>query len=199
MKEITRIVAKEFNVDYHTLFTKTRERKFVEARQSAMFMIKEKHPLSTLHEIGDFFNRDHSTVLHAYKTVKDLIETNKVFSRKIAIARHKCDNIKPVKIVYIAHPISGDVDGNVKKILEIVKSINFLNPFVIPFAPYISDVLALDDSIQEQREKGIANNIYILESGIVNELWVYGDNITKGIKKEIEIATANNIEVVFKS
>lgn len=198
MKEITKIVAALFNVEYEALFTISKKRPIVTARQVAMYIIKDKTKYS-LAFIGSFFNRDHATVLHANKTIKNLMEFDKEFRIKVNIAKHKCKDINYKRLVYIAHPISGDVQGNVSKILEIVKSINLLNTNVIPFAPYIADVLALDDTIPEQREKGIQNNLFVLESGCVNELWVYGNEITAGIKKEIEIATKHNIEVVFKN
>jgi hypothetical protein len=198
MKEITKIVGEVFNIEYKNIFLKSNKRHIVTARQVAMYIIalQTKHSLA---HIGSFFERDHATVLHAKKTISNLKETDKEFRIKVNIAIHKCNNINHKKIVYIAHPISGDVEGNVSKILEIIKSINLLNPNIIPFAPYIADVLALNDSIPEQREKGIQNNLFVLESGCVNELWVYGTEITEGVKREIEIATKHDIEVVFKN
>ena len=198
MKEITKIVGEVFNIEYNKIFLKSNKRSIVTARQVSMYIIalQTKHSLAY---IGSFFERDHSTVLHAKKTVKNIMETDKGFRIKVNIAIHKCQNINYKKLVYIAHPISGDVKCNVSKILEIVKSVNLLNPNVIPFAPYISDVLAMDDTIPEQREKGISNNLFVLESGCVDELWVYGNTITEGIKREIEVATKHDIEVVFKN
>ena len=52
----------------------TRKRKHVEIRQLTMYFMTE-HTKSSLSEIGKFFNRDHATVLHAKKTIKNLIET----------------------------------------------------------------------------------------------------------------------------
>lgn len=101
-----------------------------------------------------------------------------------------------MKIVYIAHPIGGDVKGNVRKILAIVKKINLNMPDVVPFAPYIADVLAMDDDIKEQRERGIKNDKEILMSGIVKELWLYGRKISGGMEDEIETAFDYNIPVI---
>ena len=103
------------------------------------------------------------------------------------------------RIVYIAHPISNDIKGNVEKILKIVKEINLTEPKVIPFVPYLADVLSLDDSIPEHRKKGISNNINYLKSGIVSELRVYGDFISKGVAEEIAIAREFKIPVIYKS
>jgi hypothetical protein len=101
-----------------------------------------------------------------------------------------------MKIVYIVHPISGDISGNIQKILKIVKDINLSKPDIVPFAPYITDVLALDDNDPTQRERGIANDIAILHTGMVNELWVYGPKISAGMKAEIKLAFELSIPIV---
>jgi len=51
-----------------------------------------------------------------------------------------------MRICYIAHPISGDVKGNIKKVIKIVREINLAHPDVVPFVPYLSDLYALDDN-----------------------------------------------------
>lgn len=102
-----------------------------------------------------------------------------------------------MKIAYIVHPIAGDVHGNIQKILKIVKEINLTKPDVVPFAPYIADVLAMDDNDSKQRERGLDNDLAILDSGMVNELWVYGHEITGGMRDEIELATIKRIPVII--
>ncbi len=63
---------------------KTRCRDVVEARQIAMFMMRKQTNLS-LARIGMLCgNRDHATVLHAERTVTNLLETNKEFNRQYA-------------------------------------------------------------------------------------------------------------------
>jgi len=58
----------------------TRKRRVVEARQVAMYYFKKvaNHDLA-LARIGGFFGKDHATVLHAIRTVKNLLETDIVF------------------------------------------------------------------------------------------------------------------------
>lgn len=56
MKEITKIVAEVFGIEYHLLFTKTRKRNVVVARQVAMYVIKKKVDTNSLANIGAFFN-----------------------------------------------------------------------------------------------------------------------------------------------
>ena len=101
-----------------------------------------------------------------------------------------------MKIAYIAHPVSGDIAGNIEKILAIVKRINLERTDVVPFAPYIMDLLCLDDNDPEQRTRGISNDIAILRSGLVDELWIYGPKITGGMQAEIDLAWELNIPVL---
>jgi hypothetical protein len=104
-----------------------------------------------------------------------------------------------MKIVYIAHPVGGDVHANIEKILAIIKEINTTQADVVPFAPYIADILAMDDNDPAQRERGILNDLTILKSGMINELWVYGSKISSGVKAEIELAFELNISVIVMS
>ena len=103
-----------------------------------------------------------------------------------------------MKIVYIAHPIGGDVSANVQKILAIVKHINLTMPGVVPFAPYIVDVLAMNDDVPLERERGIRNCFTILNSEIVDQVWLYGPTITAGMKAEVDLALDNVIPVYVK-
>ena len=64
-------------------------------------------------------------------------------------------------VAYIAHPIGGDVINNLKKIEAIGRQINLSEPNVIPFAHYYFDCNTLDDNNQEERERGIKNDIVI--------------------------------------
>lgn len=103
------------------------------------------------------------------------------------------------KLVYIVHPIKGDVMDNVERILRIVRDINLNCKNVIPFAPYLADVLALNDDNPEERKRGIRNDKYILASGIVDEIWVYGDRVTQGMSDEIKLAFKLDIPIVTVS
>ena len=102
-----------------------------------------------------------------------------------------------MKIIYLAHPISGDVDGNIKKILKIVRYINLTEPDTFPFAHYLVDCQALDDTNPEERTRGLRNNIAIFQKkGFLDELRLYGNHISYGMRCEIELAQANNIPII---
>lgn len=100
------------------------------------------------------------------------------------------------KIIYIAHPIGGDVELNVAKVLAIVKDLNMSGLPIVPFAPYIVDVLALDDNDPDQRARGFENNRDLLNW--VDEIWLYGGRISIGMQREIDWANELKIPVIQK-
>lgn len=104
-----------------------------------------------------------------------------------------------MKIAYIAHPISGDIDGNIIKILAIIKHINLNEPDTVPFAPYLTDCLALDDNIPEQRSRGIYNDIALFHRGVIDEVRLYGSKISNGMKAEVDLAMELGIPVLAYS
>jgi hypothetical protein len=103
------------------------------------------------------------------------------------------------KIVYIAHPISGDIAGNLNKICLIIRNINLTEPDIVPFAHYITDCHCLNDDIPEERASGIRNDEAFFRAGFINEVWLYGDRISNGMKHEIELAKKLGIPVISKS
>ena len=76
-------VCEHYNIEESVIHTKTRKREIVQVRQIAMFLAK-KHTDNSASKIGQLIGkRDHATVLHACKTVKDLIEVDKAFKTEI--------------------------------------------------------------------------------------------------------------------
>ena len=101
-----------------------------------------------------------------------------------------------IKIVYICHPISGDIKGNLEKIRLIVREINLTEPDVVPFAPYWLDCFALDDNIPAERERGIKNDHELFNRKFIDELWLFGDRLSNGMKAEMQLAISLGIKVV---
>ncbi|MCD4773289.1 MAG: chromosomal replication initiator protein DnaA [Bacteroidales bacterium] len=76
---IQKIVCDYFDITLDMINSKTRKREIVQARQIAMFFSK-RHTKSSLATIGlHCGNKDHATVLHACKTINNLIDTDKQF------------------------------------------------------------------------------------------------------------------------
>lgn len=88
LKEITtdnikEIVAKQFNVSIHDLSGKRRTQNIAMARQVAMYLCR-KHTARSFPEIGAIFGgRDHSTVIHAIKTVSDRLLSDTILNESI--------------------------------------------------------------------------------------------------------------------
>ena len=76
---IPKIVSDYFKIPIDMINSKTRKREIVQARQIAMYFSK-KFTKSSLATIGIHCgNKDHATVLHACRTVNNLIDTDKQF------------------------------------------------------------------------------------------------------------------------
>ncbi len=86
---IQKVVAGYFDMDVSTLQSKTRKRHIVQARQVAMFFAKQLTKASLASIGSQIGQRDHATVLHACKTVNDLVETDKQFRKYVEEIRDK--------------------------------------------------------------------------------------------------------------
>ncbi|NDV81150.1 chromosomal replication initiator protein DnaA [Bacteroides sp. 51] len=76
---IIETVCQHFEIDTSVIHTKSRKREVVQVRQIAMFLAK-KHTDSSSSKIGQLIGgKDHATVLHACKIVKELCEVDKTF------------------------------------------------------------------------------------------------------------------------
>lgn len=103
-----------------------------------------------------------------------------------------------MKIIYIAHPISGSIEENLADIRRIVRKINLTMPDVVPFVPYYADIVSLGDTIPEERDRGIANDTAVLRSGCVKEMWLTGHRISYGMAQEVHLAESLGIPIVYK-
>jgi len=76
---IQKMVCDYFNISVEQMHSSSRKREIVQARQLAMYFAKTMTK-SSLASIGvDIGGKDHATVLHAVRTVKNLIDTDKHF------------------------------------------------------------------------------------------------------------------------
>ena len=83
LSEIKEAVCEYYNLDIKDIQTKSRKREVAQARQVAMYLAR-KYTKKSLSVIGsEIGNRDHATVLHACKTVENLIETDKTIRQSL--------------------------------------------------------------------------------------------------------------------
>ena len=100
-----------------------------------------------------------------------------------------------MRVVYIAHPIGGDVDNNIQKVIKIIRTINLTENDIVPLAPYIESVYSLDDTKRKEKAKGIANNVALFRKGVIDELRLYGNRISDGMWDEIKLANELGIPI----
>ncbi len=74
---IQKIVSEYFGIPVETINTNTRRREIAQPRQICMYFAKEftQYPLSTIGQ--NCGNKDHATVLHAHRVIRDLYDTDK--------------------------------------------------------------------------------------------------------------------------
>lgn len=87
---IDALCAQEWQIPLDRLYTRTRERKVVEARQMAMYL-RVTRERSSYAAAGKPYDRDHATAIHAVRTVRDLMKTDKAFMEK---ARRVIDTLE---------------------------------------------------------------------------------------------------------
>ena len=76
---IQKVVCEFFNLNPEAITSKTRKREIVQARQIAMYFAKGMTKLSLATIGAQIGGKDHATVLHACKTVNNLIDTDRQF------------------------------------------------------------------------------------------------------------------------
>ena len=76
---IQKVVCDYFNLNSDAITSKTRKREIVQARQIAMYFAKNMTKLSLATIGAQIGGKDHATVLHACKTVNNLIDTDRQF------------------------------------------------------------------------------------------------------------------------
>lgn len=83
IEKIQRVVCDYFELSLDVLHSKSRKREIVQARQIAMYLAKN-YTKNSLQNIGQQIGkRDHATVLHACKTVNNLMDTDKSFKSSL--------------------------------------------------------------------------------------------------------------------
>lgn len=101
------------------------------------------------------------------------------------------------KRVYIAHPIGGDVPGNVAKVKSIMKQVLDSGFNVMPLAPYLTMLELLNDEDPADRQRGMNSNKAYFDKRFIDELWVCGEH-SAGVRLEIAWARENGIPVIKK-
>ena len=96
-----------------------------------------------------------------------------------------------MKLIYVASPYAGDIENNIQYAKQACKYV--LNQGKAFFCPHLLYPQILDDSNPEERKIGIILGMEVLKK--CDEIWVFGENISKGMSEEIEFAKERGIPV----
>lgn len=101
------------------------------------------------------------------------------------------------KMVFIAHPISDDPEGNTRKVLEICRQIHTAD--IIPLFPGL--VFRMYLSQIDAKAKALARMAIeeYFRSGVVDEVWFYVAKLSSGMLFELKLAEKYGVRVVAKS
>ena len=109
----------------------------------------------------------------------------------VAIEKEKRKRFKP--IVYICSPYAGDVEVNTANAKRYCRFAYRSN--AIPIAPHLLYPQFLNDADPDEREDGLFMGLVLLSK--CRELWVFGDNISRGMQAEIAKAKNRNMTVRY--
>lgn len=81
-------VCSYFSISFHKLLTKRRYKELVLARQIIIYFLRKHLGLSWT-EIGKVFNRDHTTAIHSFTSVRDYFDTDEWFRKQVMEIENK--------------------------------------------------------------------------------------------------------------
>ena len=96
---------------------------------------------------------------------------------------------KESPIVYICSPYSGDVTGNIDKACKYSRFA--VDEGYVPITPH----LYLPLFISEEAERDLATSVGLYLMDACSELWVCGDRISDGMRREIAYAVEAGIQI----
>lgn len=95
--------------------------------------------------------------------------------------------------VFICSPFGGDVAGNTEKARTYMRFAIQMN--TTPIAPHLLYPQVLDDTASDQRDVGIGFGLVWLNK--CREVWVFGNHISEGMRREIFHAKKRRIPVRY--
>jgi hypothetical protein len=93
--------------------------------------------------------------------------------------------------VYICSPLKGEIHGNIKTALRYCRYA--VKRGKLPIAPHCYFPLFMDDKKTAERELAMAFGLRLLSG--CKEIWVFGDTISDGMKREIQLAKQKGIRI----
>ena len=95
-----------------------------------------------------------------------------------------------MKKVYICAPLGGNVEDNLQRVKKYTEYA--LKCGTAPVVPHFY-ALCLNDSIPKEREIGMAAGLSLL--WFCDEMWIFGDEVSEGMRSEIQFCQNLNIRM----
>ena len=95
-----------------------------------------------------------------------------------------------MKKVYICSPLGGNIKENLQKVKKYTRYALMCG--TAPVVPHFY-ALCLNDSIQKEREIGMSAGLSLL--WFCDEMWVFGDKETEGMRAEIQFCKNLNVRI----
>ncbi|XEQ93698.1 hypothetical protein SCACP_25950 [Sporomusa carbonis] len=105
----------------------------------------------------------------------------------------KAEKVRP--IIYVASPFAGDTERNAERARGYCRFV--ISKGGIPFAPHLLYPQFMDDSHRESRELGLFFALKLLAK--CDELWVFGEQISEGMSREIAKARKRDLPIRYFS
>ncbi len=86
--QVIKIIADFYSIDEKNLFKKTRKKEIVKPRQIAMYLLREDLNTSYPYIGQKFGQRDHTTVIHAYRKINEAIKIDEKLKQEISDIRN---------------------------------------------------------------------------------------------------------------
>jgi chromosomal replication initiator protein len=93
VQDIFNSVIWHFGLRPYEVLIKNRHRQYVYPRQIIMFLLRKHTDLSYM-DIGELFNRDHTSVIHAKQAINDLLKSYPEIEQEIKQIEQKFSNGK---------------------------------------------------------------------------------------------------------
>lgn len=101
-------------------------------------------------------------------------------------------NYRP--LIYICSPYScGNLNENIEKARKYSRFA--VDSHCLPITPHIYFTQFMDNNIPEERETAIFMNWVLMSK--CEQLWVFGDNLSTGMKAEIDRAKRKHIKIRY--
>jgi hypothetical protein len=101
-----------------------------------------------------------------------------------------------MEIIYIAHPIGGNIEVNMASVQAIVDQLFTSRPQIYPIAPYLYALRRLNDNKPDDRLRGTSINKLYFDRQFIDEVWLFGNRVSAGMWEEVQWARKLGIPVV---